>query len=87
MLRIGETPPVKDIPWLSSKKDSVLLNCTKLRSSNHPEDIRKIYITPDLILKEKEINKSLRAKLVDMNKDEKHYCMKNVKIVQRVPQT
>lgn len=65
------------------EKAAVLRSCTKLRKSNVPEDIRKIYITPDLTPKEQELNKSLRNQLTEKNKNGNHYQIKNGKIVRR----
>ena len=43
---------------VSSKheKGSILKNCTKLCNKDHPEDIQRIYITPDLTPKEQQEN-------------------------------
>jgi len=57
---------------LSSRKISVLKNCTKLRSEDHPTEIQKIFITPDLTPKQQEANKALKAELEKMNKVETH---------------
>ena len=46
-------------------------------------DVQKIYITPDLTLKEQQENKALRSQLYEMNKPNKLYKIKNGKIVQR----
>ena len=72
----GKTLLTKDILGSPCEKATVLHDCTKLRSSNYPVNIRKIYITPDLTSKEQKINKNLRAKLADINKDGKHYRIK-----------
>ena len=42
----------------------------KLRGSGNPEDIRKVFVTPDLMPTEQAKNKALRAELVEMNKEE-----------------
>ena len=67
----------------SQEKYTVLRNCTKLRNSSAPEDIRKIFITPDLTPKQQELNKTLRSQLAEKNKDGNHYWIKNGKIVRR----
>lgn len=64
-------------------KSTILKNKLKLRSSNNPSHIRKIFITPDLTPFEQKQNKELRQKLADMNKNENRYIIKNGKIVQR----
>jgi len=71
---------------LASEQDKVLLlrNCTKLRNKNNPENVRKVYVTPDLTPREQQQSKVLRAQLTEMNKDENKYWIKNGKIVQRV---
>lgn len=65
------------------EKASILKNCTKLRNKEHPNDIQKIYITPDLTPKEQLANKALRSQLDEMNKPDKLYKIKNGKIVRR----
>ena len=65
------------------EKAAILRNCTKLRAKDNPEDIQKVYITPDLTPREQQHNKALRARLAEMNKDGKKYLIKNGRIVQR----
>ena len=65
------------------EKGQILRNCTKLRSANNPEEVKKVFITPDLTPKEQAINKSLRTELKNLNKDGKVYQIKNGKIVRR----
>ena len=65
------------------EKATILRNCTKLRAKDNPEDIQKVYITPDLTPREQQHNKALRARLAEMNKDGKKYLIKNGRIVQR----
>ena len=60
-------------------------NFTKLRNTNLPSVIQKVFITPDLMPKEQAINKKLCAELKEMNKDGKKGRIKNWKIVQRSP--
>jgi len=77
-IRIGkkrEKPRLLKVTLNSSQeKYTVLHNCTKLRNSSVPEDIRKIFITPDLTPKQQELNKTLRSQLAEKNKDGNHYC-------------
>ena len=70
----------------SHEKAAVLRNCTKLRDRSNPDDIRNVYITPDLTPNEQQQNKTLRSKLAEMNKEGNHYRIKNRKIVQGVVQ-
>ena len=64
-------------------KAKVLRNCTKLRNSSHPPDVQKVFITPDLTPNEQKVNKELRARLKEVNKDERRYQIKNGQIVER----
>jgi len=50
-------------------KALILQNCTKLRGQDVPECFSKVFITPDLTLKEREHNKNLRNGLADLNKN------------------
>ena len=61
----------------------LLRNCTKLRDKNNPEEVKKIYVTPDLTPKEQKQSKALRSQLAEMNKDGKKFWIKNGKTVQR----
>ena len=86
-IRIGkkrEKPRLLKITFNSSQeKAAVLRSCTKLRKSDVPEDVRRIYITPDLTPKEQELNKTLRSQLAEKNKNGNQYRIKNGKIVRR----
>ena len=64
-------------------KAFILRNCPKLRSADQSSYYNNIYITPDLTPTEREANRQLRAKLSVLNKDGKHYKIKNGKIVPR----
>ena len=66
-------------------KAIILKNKTKLRSSNNPSDVHKIFITPDFTPLEQRQNKALCQQLASMNKDKKLYVIKHGKIVQRTP--
>ena len=78
----GEKPRLLKITFNSSQeKAAVLRSCTKLRKSDVPEDVRRIYITPDLTPKELELNKTLRFQLAEKNKNDNQYRIKNGKIV------
>lgn len=65
------------------EKGNILRNAVKLRNDRLPDYQRKIFITPDLTLKEREENKALRAKLSELNKSENIYKIKNGRIVRR----
>jgi len=65
------------------EKSAILKNKVKLRSSDNPSDVRKVFITPDFTPLEQRQNKALRQQLAAMNKDKKLYVIKNGKIVQR----
>ena len=65
------------------EKALLLRNCTKLCDKNNPEEVRKIYVTPDLTPKEQQQNKALRSQLAEMNKEGKKFWIKNGKIVQK----
>ena len=86
-IRIGkkrEKPRLLKVTLVSNQqKAAVLRNCTRLRRTDIPEDVRRIYITPDLTPKEQEINKNLRSQLAEKNKDGKQFRIKNGKIVRR----
>ena len=71
--------------YIYSKREKglVLKNCVKLQNKNHPADIQRVYITPDLTPKEQQENKALRSQLLELNKSGKHYKIKNGKIVRR----
>jgi len=61
-------------------KVKILCNCTKIRSFSDPEYLQQVFITSDQTLKEREANKLLRSKLIEMNKDgQKKYRIKMVK--------
>ena len=64
-------------------KASILRNCTKLRGSDVPKSLEKVFVTPDLTAKEREHNKSLRNQLAELNKDGRNYRIKNGKIVRK----
>lgn len=64
-------------------KAAILRRCTTLRSDKNPEDIKRIYITPDLTPKEREANSKLRSELAELNKNGREYMIKSGKIVRR----
>ena len=71
---------------LATEHDKGLLlhNCTKLRSKINPDNVRNVYVTPDLTPREQQQSKALRVKLTEMNKGAKKYRIINSKIVQRM---
>ena len=70
---------------LSSMEEKALIlrNKSKLRSTSHPEDVRNVFITPDFTPIEQKRNKALREQLINMNKTENIYMIKNGRIVRR----
>jgi len=86
-IRMGKTSNKPRLLRISLKsieeKASILKNKAKLRSSTNPENVRNIYITPDLTPLEQRKNKVLRQQLADLNKNERVYMIKNGRIVRR----
>ena len=66
-----------------NEKVKVLRSCTKLRDKNYPEEVRKIFITPDQTPQEQKRNKELRTQLATLNATSNDYRIKNGKIVRR----
>ena len=52
-------------------KSLLLRNCTKLRSKNNPDNVRNVYVTPDLTPREQQQSIALKVKLTKMNKGAK----------------
>ena len=50
-------------------KAAILCNSTKLRGKDVPQCLSKVFITPDMTIKERGKNKHLRAELAELNKD------------------
>jgi len=71
---------------VSSLDDKILVlrNKMKLRNSGNPEDVCKVFVTPDLTPAEQKKSKALKAQLVVMNKGGNNYRIKNGEIVRRV---
>ena len=80
----GDTPRLLKI-MIPTEHDKafILRNSFKLRSDDNPEEIKKIFITPDLTPKEQKENKKLRAELKEKNKDGNFFRIKNGKITRR----
>ena len=57
-------------------KAAILCNSTKLRGKDVPQYLSKVFITPDMTIKEREKSKHLRAELAHLNKDGKKYKIK-----------
>jgi len=55
----------------------------KIRSIKEPTYLGKVFITPDLTMKEREENKIWRMRLSEMNKESNKYQIKNGHIVPR----
>ena len=65
-----------------AEKATILRNVLKLRKQENPDDVKNIYILPDMTPKEQEINKKLRTELKKLNKDGNQYQIKNGRMVQ-----
>ena len=65
------------------EKVAILRNVKKLRLPSTPEHLKRMFITPDLTQKEREVNKALRSELAERNKSGKQFRIKNGRIVQR----
>jgi len=64
----GSRPRLVKVTVASDHEKALLLrNCTKLRDKNNPEEVKKIYVTPDLTPKEQKQGKALRSQLAEMN--------------------
>ena len=63
--RSGSRPRLVKVTVASEHEKALLLrNCSKLRDKNDPEEVRKIYVTPDLTPKEQKQSKALKANLL-----------------------
>ena len=60
-----------------SEKAAILGNTKRLWLSDTPANYRKVFITPDLTLREREANKELRAQLSEANKEGNQFRIKN----------
>ena len=82
-VRLGkksDKPRLLKISMDSQKsKAAVLQNYTKLWGKEVPRHLSKVFITPDMTIKERENNKALRAELAELNKGGKNYRIKNGK--------
>ena len=65
------------------EKKSILCSKIHLRKEDNPQEIRKVFITPDLSPAEQKKNKKLREELANLNKEDRKYMIKNGTIVQR----
>ena len=70
---------------VSSKQEKamILRNCIKLRNSDNPAIISKIFITPDLTPIEQAANKKLRDELKEKNRDGNFFRIRNGQIIRR----
>ena len=62
------------------EKAAILRNVKRLRLSSTPDHLKRMFITPDLTLREREVNKALRSELAERNKSAKQF---NGQIVQK----
>ena len=82
--RRGEKPCLLKITVASEHdKVAILRNCTKLRNIENPEDVRQLYITPDLTPTEQAINRKLREELKEKNREGNLYRIKNGRIIKK----
>ena len=89
-LRIGKKREDPNKPRLlrivvssADEKTAILRSKLNLRNQDNPENIRKIFITPDLTPSEQKRNKELRSQLAEMNKVANIYRIKNGEIVRK----
>ena len=64
-------------------KAKILHTCTRLSQRENPQEIQKLFITPNLTPREQEVNKKLRTKFKELNKEGNLYRIKNRKTIQR----
>ena len=57
-------------------KANILHNCVKIHSVKEPTYLGKVFITPDLTMKEREENKTLRKRLSEMKESNKYQIKK-----------
>ena len=87
-IRLGKRDPAKTrllkitVASLKFKKE-ILHNNAMLRDVSDPAWVNSIFITPDLIPKQQEKGKALRARLSELNATSKIYKIKNGEIVRR----
>ena len=80
----GAKPRLLKITLASTQeKNSILRNKIQLCKEDNPQEIKKIFITPDLTPVEQKKNKNLREELANLNKEGRKYMIKNGIIVQR----
>lgn len=65
------------------EKASILRNGIKFCDQDKPDEVKEIFVIPDLTPKEQELSKKLHVELRELNKDGKMYQIKNGVIVQR----
>jgi len=71
----GSSKPrlVKVTVALEHEKALLLRNCTKLHDKSNPEEVRRIYVMPDLTPTEQQQNKALKSQLAKMNEGGRRY--------------
>ena len=65
------------------EKTKILKYKLKLKNEQNPQHVRKIFISPELTPLEQRKNNALRQKLVDMNKIQNIYTIRNGQIVRK----
>jgi len=82
--RKADKPRLLKLTLSSAQEESLILkNKLKLRSSDNPKYICKLFVTPDLTPDEQKRYKELRLQLAEMNTEGNTYMIKNGRIVQR----
>ena len=80
----GEKPRLLKISVTSEQeKIAILQNCTKLRNENNPDDVKKLFVTPDLTPAEQAENKKLREELKRKNQNGNFFRIKRGRIIRR----
>ena len=65
------------------EKTNVLKHKLKFKSDNNPDDVHKIFVSPDLTPLEQKKNNDLRRQLSEMNKVQNIYTIRNGQIVHK----
>ena len=64
-------------------KNIIMQSKHMLRNQSNPDNVRNLFITPELTPLEQKKSKALRQQLTDMNRSENAYVIKNGSIVQK----
>ena len=72
----GGKPPLLKITISIQEKKSIFCNKLHLRKEDNPQEIKKIFITPDLTPSKQKKNKKLRKELANLIKNGREYMTK-----------